>query len=184
MPYERITYETAANPKVSWGKLVLYSVVLPFIPLAFIYDGKFDSAVMIIFLLGFTLSIGFYRAGVVLKRELAKSFIDAKQQLSSRGFHADFEHSPQLLIDSNAGKIAFVETGNAAYDLYNLSDVLSWDHQWVNKKGARAGSKAEQKENVLVFKMKNPHKPIAKVYIPNHAYGELWMARLNALFNG
>lgn len=184
MPYERITYETAANPKVSWGKLVLFSVALPLIPLSFIYNGKFDSVAMIIFLLGFTLSIGFYRAGVVLKRESAKSFIEAKHKLSSQGFRADFEHSPQLLIDSSSTKIAFVETGNAAYDLYNFSDVLDWEHQWINKKGTKAGSKAEQIENVLVFKMKNPHKPFAKVYIPNHAFGELWMARLNALFSG
>lgn len=184
MPHERIAYQTAANPKISWGKVVFYGLVLPLIPLVFLYDGKAESVAMIIFLLGFCISIGLYRAGVVLKRESAKSFIEAKQQLSSQGFHADFEHSPQLLIDSNAGKIAFVETGNAAYDLYNLSDVLSWDHQWVRKGGAKAGSKVEQIENVLVFKMKNPHKPLAKVYIPNHAYGELWMARLNALFNG
>src|SRR6266849_1899305 len=48
-------------------------------------------------------------------------------------YHTDFEQTPTLAIDAKARKIAFIEPSTESYDFYDLSDILEWEHQWVNK---------------------------------------------------
>ena len=121
-----------------------------------------------------------------------QSFLDAKSHLVNQGYQTDFEQTPTLAIDVKARKIAFIEPSTESYDFYDLSDILEWEHQWVNKtntsqnllNGNVIRLKDSQESNVLVFKTNNPHKPLYKVAIGSHANGETWMARLNALVNG
>jgi hypothetical protein len=191
MTSEVIQYASSANTKLRWGRFFVFGIILPLIALSFLYNGKFDSIIIILLFAAIAAGIGLRWMAFVLKRESAKSFLDAKRQFAKQGFNAELEHSPQLLIDSKAKKIAFVETGNALYDLYDLSDILGWEHQWLNKSktsysglsGRTTTTKSEQANNVLVFKTNNVHKPLVKVAIPSYAQGELWMARLNALIN-
>lgn len=77
-----------------------------------------------------------------------------------------------------------------SYDLYDLTDILGWEHQWVDKTQTNRNmmgtlnSTTARAKSVLVLKSNNPHKPLYKVSMLSHAQGEAWMARLGAMING
>lgn len=137
------------------------------------------------------ITIGILLPGYKIIRERGKSFSEAKKHLANHGCQADFELVPLLAIDSKSRKIAFVNPHMGSYDLYDFSDILGWEHQWVNKANtvsslwsARVTYLQDSKtKNVLVFQTKNPHQPLYKISLLAHSAGEIWMARLNAMMS-
>jgi hypothetical protein len=114
-------------------------------------------------------------------RSLKRSFVEAKAHLTAQSFKTDLEFSTHFAIDSAAGKIAFVEPLTMSYDLYDMVDILGCEHQWINK--SDSNDRLTKKNNVLIFKTRNPHQPLYKFGVLSHATGELWLARINALLN-
>lgn len=109
------------------------------------------------------------------------SFFAAKEHLAQRGIKADLEFAHQLVIDSVAGKVAFVTPATMSYQLYDRTDLLGCEHQWVVK--SNASGRLSRTQNVLVFKTRNAQQPLYKIRMFDHATGELWLARMNAVLN-
>jgi len=111
-----------------------------------------------------------------------------RNAVNNHGVIFDFDLGA-MGIDTKNRKAVFFSGGNG-YDVYDLADILGWEHQWVNKTSTEKGafgvarSTTRRAENVLVFKTNNPQKPIYKVGLRSHADGEVWMARLSAIING
>lgn len=119
--------------------------------------------------------------GISRHRSSMRSFSDAKAHLLANGFQADMELRPLFVIDSAGKKIAFMYLQAMSYEIYGMHDILGCEHQWVNK--ANANGQIAKTQNVLIFKTRNVHQPIYKFQTYNHATGELWLARINALLN-
>ena len=120
-----------------------------------------------------------------------RSYAAARAAFIERGFKVDFEHDPRLMVDAGQRKIAVVSPADGSYDLFDLSDILGWEHLWddmnkhtTNSRGYITSSKIVHKNNRLVLKTRNPHKPRYEFPIGNYETGELWMARLAALLKG
>ncbi len=110
-----------------------------------------------------------------------RSFSEAKAHLLANGFQADMELRPVFVIDSAGKKIAFMDLQAMSYDVYDMQDILGCEHQWINKENKNGGMTKTQ--NILVFKTRNVHQPLYKFRPFDHATGELWLARINALLN-
>ncbi|MDB5813852.1 MAG: hypothetical protein JWN23_969 [Rhodocyclales bacterium] len=113
----------------------------------------------------------------------------AEADWAKRGYRIDFQLGA-LVLDTRARKLAFLETQDGAYDIYDFSDIREWEHQWINDTRTEAGpmgrarSNTTQVQNKLAFKTTNPMKPLYKVSVSSYQAGEAWLARLSALFNG
>lgn len=120
------------------------------------------------------------------------SFEQAKEHLVAHGYQVDFAGEPWLAIDSQKRKIALVSPNDGTYDLYDLSDLLQWEHQWVDHETPIRSMVTNRISNVriskinnrLIIKTKNPHKPRYEFQINSYDIGQLWVARLGALVNG
>lgn len=112
---------------------------------------------------------------------MKSSFTAAKQHLAQRGIKADLEFAHQLAIDSVAGKVAFVTPATMSYQVYDRADLLGCEHQWVTR--SNTSGRLSKTQNVLVFKTRNAQQPLYKIRMFDHATGELWLARMNAVLN-
>lgn len=119
--------------------------------------------------------------GVRRHISLKRSFAAAKQHLAEHGIKVDLEFARQLAIDSSAGKVAFVTPDTMSYQVYDRADILGCEHQWVTK--SDTGGRLSKTQNVLVFKTRNAQQPLYKIRTFDHATGELWLARMNAILN-
>ena len=128
---------------------------------------------------------------VVGSKDWGRSFGQAKTHMTKQGFQVDFTYSPRLLIDAQNRKLALVSPGAGSYDFYDLTDILGWEHTWMNKSAplianisGRATRLIHTKEdNMLVIKTNNPDNPLYQFPIGSYDNGQLWLARLNALIN-
>lgn len=114
-------------------------------------------------------------------RSQKTGFADAKNHLAKNGFTPDLEFGHAFLVDSVAKKIAFVSLTTMEYEIYQAREILSCEHQWVSEPGSNGHLK--KKQNFLVFNTTNAHSPIYKFWTFDHATGELWLARMNAVLN-
>jgi hypothetical protein len=112
---------------------------------------------------------------------LKTSFEAAKVHLAEAGIKVDLELPHQLAVDSSTGKIAFVAPANMSYQIYDRSDLLGCEHQWITKSDSRG--QLSKSQNVLIFKTRNAQQPLYKIRVFDHATGELWLARINAVMN-
>jgi hypothetical protein len=187
MAFEKIKYLTTSVQKPNFTKLCLLWGVVPFLAgWLFLGGGGWGVLVAIAGMI-----VGILLSGYKIMRAQRKSFSDAKAHFVKQGYQADFELKTLLAIDSKARKIAFIDHIAGSYDLYDFSDILGWEHQWVNKAntvrnvwdGRITYLKDSKTNNMLVFQTKNPHQPLYKFAILGHANGETWMARLNAMMS-
>jgi hypothetical protein len=109
------------------------------------------------------------------------SFAEAKVHLAARGMSADLEFAEQFAVDSVTGKIAFVTPLTMSYQIYDRSDILGVEHQWVTR--TSTNGRLSKTQNVLVFKTRNVQQPLYKIRMFGHPTGELWLARMNAWMN-
>jgi hypothetical protein len=119
--------------------------------------------------------------GIGRHRSSKRSFLEAKAHLLANGFRSDMEFRQLFAIDSVGKKIAFMDLQAMSYEVYDVHDILGCEHQWVNKANTRGDIAKTQ--NILVFKTRNVHQPLYKFQVFDHARGELWLARINALLN-
>jgi len=103
----------------------------------------------------------------------------------------DFEHDPRLMVDVGQRKIAVVTPADGSYDVFDLSDILAWAHEWedvnkhrTNSRGDVTSSRIVHKNNRLVLETRNPHRPRYEFPIGNYETGVQWKARLSALLKG
>lgn len=181
MAYQFIEYSTGQRPSFSKYALIGSGVTgawLGFIKMSL--DLAIVGAV-----------VGFLVSSVAwLVRRNINSMAAAKADFAKRGYKVDFQMET-VLIDMSAKVLAFVDPFNARYELYAHQDILGWEHQWedrvtavTNVWGTAVNGRTTQGKNVLVFKTNNPSKPLYKVRILTHSLGEVYMARLSAIFNG
>jgi hypothetical protein len=112
---------------------------------------------------------------------LKTSFATAKAHLEKHGIKADLELRRELAVDSVSGKIVFVTPGTMSYQVYDRTDILGCEHQWVTK--SNSNGQLSKTQNVLVFKTRNAQQPLYKIRLFDYATAELWLARMNAVLN-
>ncbi len=121
-----------------------------------------------------------------------RSYASARRHMVNAGYKIDFEHDPRLMVDTARRKIAVVTPADGVYDIMDFTDILEWEHLWINKETPRStdsaqrllGSQYTKENNRLVLKTRNPHVPRYEFPIGNYDTGQLWMARLSALLKG
>ena len=139
-----------------------------------------DSITSLLYGLGGFAIIALLRS-VARYRSQKISFSNAKAHLRNNGFAPDLEFGHMFVVDSTAKKIAFMSLVTMEYEIYSMNEILSCKHQWVS--GAGSNGNVRKQKNFLVFNTTNPHNPIYKFWTFDHATGELWMARINAMLN-
>lgn len=184
MAYEVVQF-LCTNKQLPFKKMGAWGAGLGFIA-GWVSSGKIGggiiSAIVGLLLAGIT---WFFKRDSEAIREALRA---SSANFAERGYNADFTID-NVLIDSKAKVIAFVNTAAKTYDLYSTDDILGWEHQWVNQTSTTTNplggthSRSMQTKNVLVFKTNNPQKPLYKARVSNHQEGDYWMARLNAIFN-
>ncbi|MEV4780481.1 hypothetical protein [Burkholderia sp. LMU1-1-1.1] len=112
---------------------------------------------------------------------LKRSFATAKAHLKKHGIRTDLELRHELAVDSVSGKIVFVAPATMSYQVYDRSDILRCEHQWVTK--SNSNGQLSKTKNILVFKTRNAQQPLYKIRLFDHATAELWLARVNAVLN-
>jgi hypothetical protein len=187
MTFQEVKYAPNTFKYPSHNKYVFYTAGLCIIP-GWLMAGHL---VMGLFTGFVGLFVGHFVFLIAVWSNNQTTFSMAKKYFIEQGYQAEFELPNQLLVDSHARKIAFVDNYKGTYDFYDLDDILKWEHTWVdstntstNVWGDKVNSKTTQKNNILTIKTNNPHKPMYKISIPQHHQAQLWQARLSALVNG
>lgn len=135
--------------------------------------------------------VSWFVTGVVNAKRIDTTVLSAAEKdMARRGYHPDFRLG-HALIDSKARVVAFVDLLARNYALYRANDILGWEHQWIDKTsaavnfwGTDVNANTARSSNVLVIKTNNPSNPLYKLRMPNDRVCEVWMARLDAIFNG
>ena len=148
------------------------------------------------------LSVGFFAMIIIVvmstgarqghaTKKWHQSYATAKQDFVKRGYQVDFEHDPRLMIDAGQRKAAVVSPADGSYDVFDLSDIIAWAHEWedsnkhtTNSRGYVTSTRLVHKNNRLVLETRNPRKPRYEFPIGNYDTGTEWKARLSALLKG
>jgi nitrate reductase NapE component len=185
MACETVNYAKPCRQRNSVNDLLLFTVV-PLVAGGFIWGFGFGIVLAFLSLCIRQIAYSKDRTG------LHTSFEKAKSQLIAQGYQLDFVATPCFAIDSQKRKCAMVIPAQGRYDLYDLSDILRWEHKWIDKSTPLHSAltnrvkdvKITKINNRLVIETNNPHSPFYDFPIGSYDNGELWMARFGALMSG
>lgn len=182
MAFERIRFNDVDAKPGLWGTSAL--LCLPAFLLGWLTSGDSFLGVVLAFVC-FIVAICIWE----FRRNHAR-LASAMAAFRQRGYQLDVQMGT-LLIDSKAKVLAFVNLNRRTMDYYSATDILEWEHQWVNSTrtqanawGDRAYSTTNRVHNALVVKTRNPQNPIYRVPCFGHAMGQTWMAQMSAIING